>query len=123
MKTVLIVDDSAFMRKVMKGIVVKNGYEVVSEAKSGVEAVAEFKKHKPDIITMDVVMNEMDGLSALKTIIKINHNANVIMVSSMGQDVIVREAIVEGAKNFILKPFTEQQVITAFEKLGTSPIK
>ncbi|MCL2247736.1 MAG: response regulator [Oscillospiraceae bacterium] len=117
MKRVLVVDDSAFMRRTMKSIVVRNDYEVVGEGTNGVEAVSLYKKLRPDIVTLDIVMKDVGGLEALKSIMKIDPNANVIMVTSMGQDVIVREAIVSGAKNFILKPFTEQQVMAAFEKL------
>jgi len=117
MKKVLIVDDSAFMRRTMKSIVVRNDFEVVGEGTNGVEAVSLYKKLRPDIVTLDVVMKDMDGLEALKVIMKIDPNANIVMVTSMGQDIIVREAIVAGAKNFILKPFTEQQVMVAFEKI------
>jgi len=123
MKKILIIDDSAFMRRTMKAIAAKNDYEVIGEGINGIEAVSLYKKLRPDIVTLDVIMKDMDGLEALKTIIKIDPKANVIMVSSMGQDVVVRDAIIIGAKNFILKPFTEEQVVTAFEKLDESPIK
>ncbi|MCL2221597.1 MAG: response regulator [Oscillospiraceae bacterium] len=123
MKTVLVVDDSAFMRRTMKSILLRNSFRVVGEATNGVEAVAEYKKLRPDIVTLDVVMQEMDGLVTLKTIMKIAPNANIIMVSSMGQDIIVRESIVLGAKNFILKPFTEEQVLRAIDKLDESPVE
>jgi len=122
MKTVLVVDDSAFMRRTMKSILIRNDYVVVGEATNGVEAVAEYKKLRPDIVTLDVVMQELDGLGTLKTIMKVNPQANVIMVSSMGQDIIVRDSIIMGAKNFILKPFSEEQVVRALDKLGESPI-
>ena len=117
MKTVLIVDDSAYMRRVIHNIVTRNGYDVVGEADNGRAGVEKFKELQPDVVTMDLVMDEMDGLEALSTIIKEFPNANIIMVSSMGQDVIVRDAIVLGAKNFLHKPFDEQQVIEAFKKL------
>lgn len=122
MKTVLIVDDSAFMRRTMKNIVVNNEYDVIAEAKNGMEAIVQYKKHKPDIVTLDVVMKEMDGIDALRQLMKIDPEANVIMVTSMGQDIMVRDAIIIGAKNYILKPFNEEQVITAFEKLDESPV-
>ena len=118
MKTVLIVDDSSLMRRLIRRIVVKNGYEVVGEATNGRLGFEKYKELHPDVVTMDLVMDEMNGLEALKLIINENPDANVIMVSSMGQDVIVRDAIVTGAKNFLLKPFDEQQVVEALKKLG-----
>jgi len=117
MKTVLIVDDSSIMRRILKSIVTKNGYEVIGEATNGKIGVKKYKELKPDIVTMDFVMDEMNGLEALSRIIGENPDANVIMVSSMGQESIVRDAIVLGAKNFLLKPFDEKQVVEAFEKL------
>ena len=117
MKTVLIVDDSALMRKMMHKIVTKNGYIVVGEAQNGKVALRLYRDLRPDIITMDFIMDEMSGLEALSNIIAFDPNAKVIMVSSMGQEVIVRDAIILGAKDFLLKPFTEEQVIKAFEKL------
>ena len=117
MKTVLIVDDSAVMRRIVRNIVTKNGYDVVGEATNGRIGVKKYEDLRPDIVTMDMIMDEMNGLEALKSIIGINPDANVIMVSSMGQEVYVRDAIVHGAKNYLLKPFNEEQVITAFEKL------
>ena len=117
MKKVLIVDDSSYMRRVVRNIVTKNGYEVVGEAPNGKVGVEKYKELRPDIVTMDVVMDEMDGLQALTQIISEDPNANVIMVSSMGQDVVVRDAIIVGAKNFLLKPFDEKQVMDAIKKL------
>ena len=117
MKTVLIVDDSAVMRRIMKNVVTANGYNVVGEAKNGRIGVEKYKELHPDIVTMDVVMDEMSGIDALRQIIKYNLKANVIMVSSMGQDVIVREAITFGAKGFILKPFDKQQIMYVFSRL------
>ena len=118
MKTVLIVDDSSLMRRIIRHIVIKHGYDVVGEAKNGRLGVEKYKELNPDVVTMDLVMDEMNGLEALKLIMEENPNANVIMVSSMGQDVVVRDAIVIGAKNFLLKPFDEQQVVDALKKLG-----
>jgi len=117
MKTVLIVDDSSLMRRLLKNIVIKNGYEVIGEATNGKLGVEKYKELHPDIVTMDLVMDEMTGLEALKHIIDENPEANVIMVSSMGQDVIVRDAIVSGAKDFLLKPFDENQVMEAINRL------
>jgi len=117
MKTVLVVDDSSLMRRLIKNIVTKHGYEVIGEAVNGRIGVEKFKELNPDIVTLDMVMDEMNGLDALKLIIEEKPDASVIMVSSMGQEVIVRDAIVAGAKNFLLKPFDEKQVMDAFNKL------
>jgi len=117
MKTVLIVDDSSLMRRLLKGIVTKHGYDVIGEAKNGKLGVEKYRELKPDFVTMDLIMDEMTGLEALKLIMSEDPDANIIMVSSMGQEVIVRDAIVSGAKNFLLKPFDEQQVISAIKKL------
>jgi len=117
MKTILIVDDSAFMRRLIKKIVLKNGFDVVGEANNGKLGVEKYKELHPDLVTMDLIMDEMNGLDALKEIIEFDPNANVIMVSSMGQDVIVRDAIVLGAKNFLLKPLDEEQVMNAIQKI------
>jgi len=117
MKTVLIVDDSSFMRRLIKRIVTKNGYDVVGEANNGKLGVEKYKELNPDLVTMDLVMDEMNGLDALKMILEIDPNANVVMVSSMGQDVIVRDAIILGAKDFLLKPLDEEQVMKAFKRI------
>ena len=117
MKTVLVVDDSSLMRRLIKNIIIKNGYQVVGEAVNGKLGVEKYMELRPDIVTLDMVMDEMNGLEALKLIIEENPDANVIMVSSMGQDIIIREAILSGAKNFLLKPFDEKQVLDAFNKL------
>ena len=120
MKTVLIVDDSSLMRRIIRHIVIKNGYDVIGEANNGRLGVEKYKELSPDIVTMDLVMDDMNGLEALKLIIEENPKANVIMVSSMGQDVVVRDAILTGAKNFLLKPFDETQVVDAIKKLETT---
>jgi len=117
MRTVLIVDDSSIMRRIMKNILTKNGYEVVGEASDGKTGLKKYKELRPDIVTMDVVMDEMDGLEALSRIMGENPDASVIMVSSMGQEVMVHDAIVLGAKSYLLKPFDEQQVVAALKKL------
>jgi len=117
MKTVLIVDDSSLSRRLIRNIVSKNGYDVVGEAMNGRLGFEMYKELRPDFVTMDLIMDEMGGLEALKLIVDEFPDANIIMVSSMGQEVIVRDAIVAGAKNFILKPFDEKQVLTAIKKL------
>ncbi|MFF2089020.1 response regulator [Paenibacillus sp. NPDC058174] len=113
---ILIVDDAAFMRMMIRDILSKNGYEVVGEAQDGAQAVEKFKELKPDLITMDITMPEMDGISALKEIKKLDGNAKVIMCSAMGQQAMVIDAIQAGAKDFIVKPFQADRVIEAIKK-------
>lgn len=95
------------MRYHIKSMVTNNGYNVIGEAENGLEAVRKYKELKPDIVTMDITMPEMTGIEALKEIIKIDPKAKVVMLSAMEQESMVKEAILSGAKNFIVKPFTE----------------
>jgi len=118
MATVLIVDDAAFMRISIKNMLTKNGYEVVGEAENGLVAVEMYKDLHPDIVTMDITMPEMTGLEALKEIVKLDPQSKVVMVSAMGQEAMVRDAIVSGAKGFIVKPFKEDGIIAAIKKLA-----
>ncbi|WAA10725.1 response regulator [Fervidibacillus albus] len=113
---ILIVDDAAFMRMMIKDILVKNGYEVVGEAQDGKQAVEKFKELQPDLVTMDITMPEMDGIEALKNIQEIDPNAKIIMCSAMGQQAMVIDAIQAGAKDFIVKPFQADRVIEAIKK-------
>lgn len=113
---ILIVDDAAFMRMMIRDILSKNGYEVVGEAQDGAQAVEKYKELKPDLITMDITMPEMDGITALKEIKKLDGNAKVIMCSAMGQQAMVIDAIQAGAKDFIVKPFQADRVIEAIKK-------
>ena len=94
------------------------GYEIVGEAENGLVGVEKFKELKPDIVTMDITMPEMNGLDALREIMKIDPTAKVIMVSAMGQEAMVRDAIISGAKGFIVKPFKEEGIVSALKKLG-----
>jgi two-component system chemotaxis response regulator CheY len=119
-KKVLIVDDAAFMRMMIKNILTKNGFEVVGEASNGAEAVELYKKLQPDLVTMDITMPEMDGIEALKKIKEIDPNAKVIMVSAMGQQQLVIEAIQAGAKDFIVKPFQPDRLLEAVNKALSS---
>jgi len=118
MATVLIVDDAAFMRISIKNMLTKNGYEVIGEAENGQVAVDMYKDVSPDIVTMDITMPVKTGLDALKEIMKLDPSAKVVMVSAMGQEAMVRDAIVSGAKGFIVKPFKEEGIIAAIKKLG-----
>jgi two-component system chemotaxis response regulator CheY len=113
---VLIVDDAAFMRMMIKDILTKNGFEVVGEAENGVKAVEKFQELRPDLTTMDITMPEMDGISAVKQIRKIDAGAKVIMCSAMGQQAMVIEAIQSGARDFIVKPFQPDRVLEAIRK-------
>ncbi|ASJ54342.1 response regulator [Brevibacillus porteri] len=113
---VLIVDDAAFMRMMIKEILSKNGYSVVGEASDGAQAVEKYKELGPDLVTMDITMPEMDGISALKEIKKLDPNARVIMCSAMGQQAMVIDAIQAGAKDFIVKPFQADRVLEAIKK-------
>ncbi|MCQ6280189.1 response regulator [Bacillus sp. EB600] len=113
---ILIVDDAAFMRMMIKDILTKNGYQVVGEAADGIQAIEKYKETVPDLITMDITMPEMDGISALKEIKKVNPNVKVIMCSAMGQQAMVIDAIQAGAKDFIVKPFQADRVLEAISK-------
>jgi two-component system chemotaxis response regulator CheY len=113
---ILIVDDAAFMRMMIRDILTKNGFEVVGEAQGGAQAIEKFKELHPDLITMDITMPEMDGIAALKEIKKLDPNAKVIMCSAMGQQAMVIDAIQAGAKDFIVKPFQSDRVIEAINK-------
>ncbi len=117
MKRVLIVDDAAFMRMAIKNILVKHGFEVVDEAQNGLEGVNKYKELKPDIVTMDITMPEMTGLEALKLIMDFDKDAKVVMVSAMGQEQMVMEAIMKGARSFIVKPFREDHVIQTLNNM------
>ena len=103
MPRVLIVDDAAFMRMMLKDILTKNGYEVAGEAENGKVAVSMYQELKPDVTTMDITMPEMDGISAVKEIKKANPGAKIVMVSAMGQQAMVIEAIQAGAADFIVQ--------------------
>jgi len=113
---ILIVDDAAFMRMMIKDILTKNGYHVVGEAQDGRQAVEKYKELQPDLVTMDITMPEMDGIQALKLIREYDPNAKVIMCSAMGQQAMVIDAIQAGAKDFIVKPFQADRVIEAVKK-------
>jgi len=116
-KSILIVDDAAFMRMMIKNIVSKNGYDVVGEAENGQVAVELYKKLKPDLVTMDITMPEMNGIEGVKAIRGFDPNANIIMCSAMGQQAMVMEAIQAGAKDFIVKPFQQDRILQAIGRV------
>lgn len=111
MKSVLIADDAQFMRYSLKIILEKNGFKVIGEAVDGLDAVRKFKELNPDIVTMDITMPEMNGIDAIKEIKKIDKDANVIVISAMGNMASVYDAVNAGARGFIVKPFKEADVL------------
>lgn len=117
MKKVLIVDDAGFMRMTLKVMLERNGFEVLGEAENGAVAIKKYKELSPDIVTMDITMPEKDGIEALKEIKKIDPDANIVMITAMGQQTNVKEAIIHGAKGFIIKPFKEDCVVNTLNKL------
>jgi two-component system chemotaxis response regulator CheY len=116
MARVLVVDDAAFMRKLVTDALTKGGHEVVGEAVAGLEAVSRFRELKPDVVTLDITMPEKDGLSALHDIMALDPGARVIMCSALGQESKVLESIKIGAKDFVIKPFQPDRVIGAVEQ-------
>ncbi|MBP2633287.1 MAG: cheY2 [Firmicutes bacterium] len=117
MKRVLIVDDAAFVRLAIRTILEKNGYEVVGEANDGNVAVAKYMELRPDFITLDITMPNMDGIETLKAIRNFDKNAVVIMVSALGQERYIKDAVLNGAKYFLVKPFKEDDVIETIRKI------
>jgi len=117
-KNVLIVDDAAFMRMSLKNMVTSGGYTVVGEADNGKDAIDKYKDLNPDLVTMDITMPNMDGIEAVKNIIGLDDKANIVMCSAMGQKKMIIEAIEAGAKDFIVKPFDQDRVLEALEKVS-----
>ena len=116
-KNILICDDAAFMRMMIKDILTKNGYNIAGEAENGAKAVEKYAELKPDLVLMDITMPEMDGIEALKKIKASDPGASVFMCSAMGQQAMVIESIQSGAKDFIVKPFQADRVIEAVQKV------
>ena len=116
MNKVMVVDDAAFMRLTIKNMLSKNGFDVVGEAENGAQAIQKCTELQPDIITMDITMPEMTGIDALKEIMKINPKVIVVMVSALGQEGMVKEAVMLGAKGFVVKPFKEDIIVQALSK-------
>lgn len=117
MKKVLIVDDAAYMRMMLKEILVDHGYEIAGEAENGNEAVEKYQELHPDIVTMDITMPEMDGIDAVKRILAINANAKIVMCSAMGQQNLVMKSLEAGARDFVVKPFEPERIIQTLESL------
>lgn len=120
MARVLVVDDAAFMRMLVKKILTQAGHQIVGEASNGKEAVEKYKQLKPDLVTMDIVMPEMDGITAVKEIMKIDPNAKIIMITAVGQEAKVMEALKSGAKGYIVKPFQAPKVIEEVNRVLSS---
>lgn len=117
MKQVLIVDDALFMRNLLRDIFEANDWEVVAEAENGLQAIERFVTHRPDLVTMDIVMPEMGGIDALKRILQDYPQSKVVMCSALGQESMIMEAINAGAIDFIVKPFQEQQVLEVINRV------
>ena len=120
-KKILLVDDAAFMRKMIKDTLIKNGYTEVFEAVDGADAVEKFGEIGPDLVVMDITMPNMDGLEALKAIRAKDGSANVVMCSAMGQETMVIDAIRSGAKDFIVKPFKGERVLKTVTSIVGEP--
>ncbi|MFI3254790.1 MAG: response regulator [Eubacteriales bacterium] len=117
MSKILIVDDAIFMRKVIRDLLKQNDYTDIVEASDGLQAVEQYSEHRPDLVIMDITMPSLDGIETVKQLHKIDENVTILMCSAMGQEAMVREAIKQGAKDFVVKPFKPDRVITAVKKL------
>ncbi|MBS4032733.1 MAG: response regulator [Clostridiales bacterium] len=116
-RKVLITDDTAFMRMTLRNILEKNGYEVVGEAEDGQVAVDKYSELRPDLVTMDITMPRMDGITAIKKIMEVDPQAKIVVCSAMGQKALVIEALNAGARDFIVKPFQAERIINAIQKI------
>jgi len=117
MARILVADDASFMRQMIREIVEEAGHQVVAEASDGIEAIEQFKKHHPDVVTMDIVMPRRSGIDAVKGIIEVDAKACVVMCSALGQETLVQEALQAGAKDFIVKPFKPDAVTATLRKV------
>ena len=116
MARILVVDDAAFMRQMIREIIEEQGHEVVGEASDGVEAVEAYRKYQPDVVTMDIVMPRLSGIDAVRSIVKLDPSACVVMCSALGQETLVSEAMEAGARDFIVKPFKPDAVLEALNR-------
>ncbi len=115
---VVIADDALFMRNLLRDILEKTGFEVVGEATNGAEAVELYREHRPDLVTMDIVMPLKSGIEALEEIVREDPDARVVMCSALGQESLVLEAVQAGAKDFIVKPFKEERVVEVVRRIS-----
>jgi two-component system chemotaxis response regulator CheY len=121
MRRLLVVDDALFMRKLIRGVAAEAGWEVVAEAGNGEEAVALYAQHRPDLVTMDLVMPVMGGLDALRKIRELDPKAQVVVVTALDQKQALMDSIRDGALDFIVKPFERSRVLNLLIKLGSAP--
>jgi two-component system chemotaxis response regulator CheY len=117
MERILIADDAAFMRMMLKNILTPNGYEIAGEAENGKQTVEKYKELKPDLVLMDIIMPEMDGIEATKGIMRVDSHARVIMCTAVGQQPMVLEAIKAGARGYVIKPFQAAKVLEEVKKV------
>ena len=117
LKSILVADDSTFMRALIKDVLGKAGYKVVGEAENGIVCIEKYKELSPEIVTLDVTMDKMDGMQTLSALMKIDPAVKVLMISALGQEGIVREAIAIGAKAFVVKPFKKEFLISALSRI------
>lgn len=122
-KTVLIVDDIEFVRKTLSNILTQAHYQVVGEAADGMEAIKQYQKLRPDIVTMDIVMPQLSGIEAARHLIKMDRQAKIVIITAMGQENLLMEAINVGVKDYILKPFTAQDVVKTLDRILASEQK
>jgi two-component system chemotaxis response regulator CheY len=112
----MIVDDSLLLRNIIRNELSFQGYEIVAEAKDGQEAIEKYDTHSPDLVTMDITMDGMNGLEAAEKILKKHPNAKIVMVSALGEDEVMSKAVKIGVKDFIVKPFTPERLLNAVKK-------
>lgn len=117
MYKILIVDDSSFMRKIIKDILSKNGFDKLIEAKNGIDAIDLYKSEKPNLVILDVIMPDKDGFSTLTDIIEIDKKANIIVCSASSNNILIKELVAEGIKGFIVKPFEEKELISTVKRV------
>jgi two-component system chemotaxis response regulator CheY len=117
---VLIVDDALFMRNMLRNIFSESGFDIVGEAQNGNEAIEMYQQLKPDLVTMDIVMPELNGIEALKQIMSVDSGAKIVICSALGQETLIMEALEAGARDFIVKPFKPPKVIEVAQKVLSS---
>ena len=117
MARILVADDASFMRQIIRDILEAEGHEIVAEASDGIQAVEEFKKHHPDLVTMDIVMPRRSGIDAVRGIVALDPKARIVMCSALGQETLVNEALQAGATDFIVKPFKPEAVMAALRRV------
>ena len=118
---VLIADDAAFMREMLRDILTEGGFEVVAEAEDGEEAIAKYREHQPDLVTLDIVMPRKSGIDALRELQALDPSSCIVMCSALGQEALVMEALEAGARDYVVKPFKPEQVLVAAKKAVQKP--